>query len=272
MLPRMRAAPTALGRAAGVVLAAALACGCAGPGAGPAAARVFRFPEDTIAYPNELLWAYEVDSNGDWNSHTRVPSPDYARYCFVVARTARQFFGHARFAPGEPPTDEATLRERIREIVHSDPGRDLPEAQRVVIPGYANLRQLSQDREALLKQEAGGWWQSYAQRGNWRMILPFTRSHQLGQAHRLVAELDRNRPPVVHLVRFPHITINHAVVLFGYEDAGAEIRFSAYDPNHPDAPRTLRFDRTSRTFFFTRTDYFAGGRVDVYQIYHAFPY
>lgn len=103
-------------------------------------------------------------------------------------------------------------------------------------------------------------------------MLPFTRWHQEGQARQLVRALDLERAPVVHLARFPHITINHALVIFDYADAEDEIRFSAYDPNHSDGARILRFDRASRTFFFPRTDYFAGGRVDVYQIYHAFPY
>lgn len=254
-----------------LAVALLLLCDCAGADTRHVA-HTFRFPEDTIAYPNELVWAYAIDADGRWTSHERLPSPDYARYCFVLARTTRQFFGHARFDPDAEPLEEADLGARIHEIVSSDPGSDLPDDERVVIPGYANLRALSRDQEELLKQETGGWWQSYTQRGNWRMVIPFSRWHQEGQAAQLVAALDRKRPPVVHLARFPLITINHAVVLFAYEDTGAEIRFSAYDPNHPDAARILRFDRRSRTFLFPRTDYFEGGRVDVYQIYHTFPY
>jgi hypothetical protein len=262
---RSRAARAGSALALGLALAA-----CAGPARRiDVGLRAFQFERDTIAYPNELVWEYEPDEGGAWQGRSRVPTPDYARYCFVVARTARQFFGHARFDPGLPVADDESYRRLIRRVVDSSPGRDLPDAQRIVVPGYASLREFSREREALLKREAGGWWQSYTQRGNWRMVLPFPRRHQAGQAERLLAAVESNRPPVVHLARFPRITINHAVILYDSSQTEAEIRFQAYDPNHPDAPRTLRFDRASRTFLFPRTNYFPGGRVDVYQIYHA---
>jgi hypothetical protein len=248
-----------------------LAAGCATTHAPPEARR-FHFETDTIAFPNELVWEYGLDANGDWRGRSRVTSSGYARYCFVVARTVRQFFGHARFDPDQPVAAPETYRGLIRRVVASDPDRERPHAERIVVPGYANLRELSRAQEALLKQEAGGWWQSYLQRGNWRMVVPFTRAHQARQAERLAAAIDRGRPPVVHLARFPRITINHALVLYGHARTEDEIRFEAYDPNHPDAPRSLRFDRASRTFFFPRTNYFPGGRVDVYQIYHGLLY
>ena len=46
------------------------------------------------------------------------------------------------------------------------------------------------------------------------------------------------------------------------------IRFAAYDPNAPDAPATLSYDRATRTFTLPHNTYFRGGRVDVYEIYH----
>ena len=57
---------------------------------------------------------------------------------------------------------------------------------------------------------------------------------------------------------------------------GAEIGLAAvvagrivfYDPNAPDAPVQLAFDAGTRTFLLERNAYFAGGRVDVYEIYH----
>ena len=84
--------------------------------------------------------------------------------------------------------------------------------------------------------------------------------------------LDHSYPPIVHLFRFPRLTINHAVLLFAYEKSSSGIRFQAYDPNQPDDPVELFYESATRTFFFPRTIYFAGGRVDAYQIYDGLCY
>ena len=99
------------------------------------------------------------------------------------------------------------------------------------------------------------------------MIWPFSRHHQQKTAETLAAEIKRNRAPVVHLVRFPGLSINHAVVLFDATATEKEILFAAYDPNSPDKPATLTYDRTARVFSFPTNFYFPGGRVDVYEIY-----
>ncbi|PYI79727.1 MAG: hypothetical protein DME26_22915 [Verrucomicrobia bacterium] len=142
----------------------------------------------------------------------------------------------------------------------------------MVIPGFTDLNAFSLAQEQLLKDECGGAWQSYFQRGNWRMIVPFSRTHQARMAEQLVNSLKRNRPSVVHLARFPSLSINHAVVLFAATETGCEIHFAIYDPNDPEKPATLTYDRTARTFYFPANFYFAGGRVDVYEIYHAVNY
>jgi hypothetical protein len=245
-----------------------LACGCAQLGSEPASFdRPFRFSRDSFAFANELIWSYDFDSDGTWRGSPRLPRPSYTHRCFVLVRTARQFFESARFAPELPPPDPETLRTLVHRVAREDPRRPLPEEERVVIPGFASLRELSRARESLLKEEIGGVLWSYTERGNWRMVIPFTRAHQRETAERLVASLERNRPPIVHLVRFPRISINHAVLLFAYAELPGSIRFQAYDPNAPDAPTTLTFDRASRTFTLPRNSYFHGGRVDVYEIY-----
>jgi hypothetical protein len=45
------------------------------------------------------------------------------------------------------------------------------------------------------------------------------------------------------------------------------MRFSTYDPNLPAAPSTLTYLRPTQTFEMTRNHYFAGGRVDGFEIY-----
>jgi len=141
--------------------------GCAGPApaVGAHAPPSFRFARDTVAYSNDLVWEYEPDASGHLTGRPRESTPAYSRYCFVVVRTARQFFGHARFEPDRPAPDAETLRALVRRVVRASPRRIVPEAERVVIPGYPGLRALSRAHGDLLKEEAGHWWQSYLQRG-----------------------------------------------------------------------------------------------------------
>jgi hypothetical protein len=84
----------------------------------------------------------------------------------------------------------------------------------------------------------------------------------------LLAALKNKQPLVVHIVRFPQLTINHAVVFFDAREAEGKIDFTIYDPNEPAQPRHIFFHRSRRTFEFPANNYFPGGRVDVYQVFH----
>jgi hypothetical protein len=245
-------------------------CGCAtSTRVTPEASRPFDFEKDTFAYANELVWEYHFDDRGKWISQPRKPKPEYSHHCFVVARSARQFFQYATFAPAQPVADAKTYRRLVHRVMSIDPRKDIPDTEKVVIPGYADLQAFSRAQPTLLKSECGGAWQSYFQRGHWRMMMPFSRSHQQRTASQLMADIKNNLPPVVHLVRFPQLTINHAVMLFGATETEKEIQFSVYDPNNPKVPALLTYDRASRTFYFKFNDYFPGGRVDVYEIYRS---
>jgi hypothetical protein len=230
--------------------------------------RPFSFATDTFGFANELLWSYGHDAEGTWRSTERIPAPEYVHRCFVLVRSARQFFQHARFEPAQPKLSEAELGERVRAVVGTSPRIHLAEHERIVIPGYADLRALSRAHETLLKDALGGAVWSYVERGNWRMVIPISRRHQASTVEELKAAIDANRPPIVHLVRFPRIEINHALLLFAYAESETGVEFSAYDPNAPDGAVPLAFDRATRTFLLERNAYFAGGRVDVYEIYH----
>jgi hypothetical protein len=251
----------------------ALMTGCAGPrGSATSAQRGFDFQADTFSYPNDLVWVYHYDSKGKWVSERRQPKPDYTLHCFVVARCARQFFQFARFDPTQPVADEATYRRLIHRVVKTNPRRRVDEAHRVVIPGYANLRTLSEAQSACLKAECGSAWESYFQRGHWRMIFPFSRHQQERTAERLLERVHGHQPVVVHVVRFPQLSINHGLVVFDAQPDATEIRFTIYDPNSPEKPGALTYDRASRTFYLPANAYFPGGRVDVYEIYHRWDY
>ena len=233
----------------------------------------FDFQRDTFAYRNDLKWEYLFDDATGKTSHRRrEPEPDYTHHCFVVARSARQFFQHATFDAGRPAVDEADYRKLIHQVVGRDPMRCTADEERVVIPGFANLREFSLAREQLLKEECGGAWRSYLQRGHWRMVLPFTRGHQEREAARLAESIRENRPPIVHIVSFPQLAINHALVLFAVEEVADELHFAAYDPYDPSRPVPLTFDRSARKFLFDRNAYFTGGKVNIYEIYRAWNY
>jgi hypothetical protein len=250
-----------------------LVSGCATAGQPQSApTRQFDFRTDTFSFSNQLVWAYEYDANGKWTTHRRQPRPTYTQHCFLLARLTRQFFRNATFTPNQPIADEATYRRLIRRLIASNPRKTLSENEKIIIPGYPDLRAFSQAQEKLLKAESGSGWRSYFQRGHWRVVIPFSRHGQERTAQQLLAHLEQSPPVVAHLVRFPQCTINHAVILFGSKQTEKEILFLSYDTNTPSEPITLTYDRATRTFLFAANDYFPGGRVDVYEVYHKWNY
>jgi hypothetical protein len=259
--------------AAAALICLALLTGCGTPHQQtPAYSRAFDFQKDTFSFSNELVWVYQYDANGHWTTHNRDPKPTYAQHCFVLARTTRQFFLNARFDPTQPVTNEAAYRHLIRRVVSSSPRKPLAEDKKIVIPGYADLRTFSKDQEKLLKNNCGSGLESYFQRGHWRMIFPFSRSQQAAMAEQILAELERNPPVVVHVFRFPQLTINHAVIIFGASQDEKEITFQVYDPNDSARSSVITYERKTRTFQMPANDYFPGGWVDVYEVYHKWDY
>jgi hypothetical protein len=255
------------------LLLALLAAGCASSSHRQSFSRPFVFGQDTFAYANELVWEYDFDdATGKTSHHTRVPPPQYTHHCFVVARAAKQFFQNARFDPAQPRADEKTYRDLIRHVLSVSPRQALSDDRRTIIPGYTNLSAFSRDWEHLLKQEAGGAWQSYFQRGHWRMIFPLSRAHQNRMARQLLDSVRRNRPVVVHVVRFPSLAINHSIIVYDARESAEQITFEVYDPNDPTRPSSLVFNGANGRFTLPRNGYFTGGRVDAYEIYHAWNY
>ncbi|MFM2294429.1 MAG: hypothetical protein RLZZ350_842 [Verrucomicrobiota bacterium] len=225
----------------------------------------FDFSRDTFAYANGLKWIYTNTPDGQWITFTREPPPGYTLHCYVMARAARQFATHARFEPNYP-ADSHSLPHLVRAVIHAGA------TDEVVIPGYANLRAFSAANETLLKENCGGAWRCYVQHGNWRMIYPFTRAGQAREARRLADEIAAGELPIVHLCRFPQLTINHAVLLYAATTNASGLQFLAYDANNPRAPQPLQFDAASKTFQFAHNEYLQGGRVDAYEIYRDWRY
>jgi len=233
----------------------------------------FQFERDTFAFANELVWEYRLDpGTSTMTTFRNEPPPAYAHRCFVMVRSVRQFFYHARFDPASPVADAQTYRRRIREVVSRSPRRPSRETERIVIPGYDCLRSFSAAQEELLKAECGGAWQSYFVRSHWRMVFPVLRWHQERTAGRLTRALAARTPAIVHVFRFPRVTINHGIVLYDLAETPSALRFAAYDPNVPEHPAELSYHRADRTFFLPRNHYWAGGRVDVVEVYRGWLY
>jgi hypothetical protein len=230
--------------------------------------RRFEFDRDTFAFANELVWEYQFDAALQRIiSRTCHPPNTYTHRCFVMVRSARQFFYHARFDAAQPVADAETYRRRVREIVSRNPRIVSSEDRRVTVPGYASLRSFSAAQAAVLKAHCGGAWQSYFLRSHWRMILPVPRRHQERTATQLVRSVAERRAAIVHLFRFPQLTINHGIVLYDLAETATGLRFSAYDPNQPGEPTRLDYHRGDRTFYFPRNINWMGGKLNVVETY-----
>jgi hypothetical protein len=229
----------------------------------------FEFMRDSFAFANELIWEYRFDpASGKTNFARREPKPDYAHRCFVLTRAARQFLYHARFDPTAPPASEALYSERVRAIVRSDPRVPCAPKDRIVIPGHANLREFSTRHERLLKAECGGAWRSYFLRSHWRMIFPCSRIHQEATAGGLWHGIRQGGAPLIHLLLFPQLTINHGMILFEANEHPEGMSFAAYDPNQPARPAELIYSYNTKSFSLAANQYWAGGRLNIIEIFH----
>jgi hypothetical protein len=234
----------------------------------PKTPRRFDFQRDSFSFANELLWEYRLDLvKGKMNFRRREPKPDYAHRCFVLVRAARQFLFHARFDEEQKIAGDELYIGLIRKIVSCNPRLSGETENQITIPGFASLREFSADRESLVKNGCGDAWRSYVLRSHWRMIFPISRDHQKNTAANLLAAIQENFSPIVHLVKFPSLTINHGMILFDATEIDGGMEFSAYDPNDPQMPAILKFDRVKNEFLLPANSYWAGGGLNVIEIY-----
>jgi hypothetical protein len=236
-------------------------------------ARSFCFERDTFAFAHELVWKYHFDpATGAMTTFKTEPPPTYYHRCFVLVRATRLFFNYAKFAPELPQVNLETYQKLIRKIISQNPRRACAESERIIIPGFAGLRSFSQAHEKLLKAECGAAWESYFLRSHWRMIFKVYGRFQEKMAAKLKRSLQKRGVSLVHLFRFPRITINHGIVLYGFNESENKIEFTAYDPNIPEHPVKLIYEKKRRAFTFAPNIYWGGGVLSVMEIYCDFPY
>ena len=234
----------------------------AGPNAG------FDFHRDTLSFANWTVFSYE---NGRIVSHKNQFGHHYSRRCFVMTRTVDQFYKFARFEPKAPRLNDRDLAKRVRDITRRQPWHDpLPVEKRVVIPGYPNLRKLSQDRTDLIQRNIGLGWVVYLRPGNVRMFYEHSKKYQQHSHDELERTLARGEFFIAYLSDFPILHINHSVLVYKHSrprSADGSDHYLVYDPNHPDRPRHLEWLPETKEFSFEKDREFAGGFTRVFQVY-----
>ena len=236
------------------------------------AERSFVFQRDTFSFDNETALEYH---DGHASPRPRTPGEQpkrFTQHCFVMSRTIVQFRKFVRFEPKLTPLGDKELAERIRKITRLTPWSvPLAPRDRIVIPGYADLRSLSRARAEVLQKNIGLGWPTYFRPGNWRIGLP----HGPAQQARTHLELERALTAphgffVAYLTNFPRsLNINHGVLVYARKarDRGGSCQYAVYDPNHHDAPRTLKWSDRDRSFLYQHDSDFVGGPVIVWQVY-----
>lgn len=221
-------------------------------------APAFDFARDTFAFPNQI--------------RSRHPGRDdlYANYCFVLARGLRQFFVAARFDPAAPRLDHAGYVERVRRVGAVPPWQaPRPAAERVVIPGYAGLREFSRAEEAAVKEGLGGRFWTLVHWTNWRVTVPVSGDHQEAVARQTLEELARGRLVQLLVTNWPRPELNHTVVVFEARPTAAAVELVVWDPNDPAGPGRITFDRERRRFWAAGLYDTEPGPIRAFRMYHS---
>ena len=150
-----------------------------------------------------------------------------------MSRAAEQFRNFARFDPSLPPPDDDTLARLVRRVTGRGAWRSpLPPEKRVVIPGYADLRSLSEARALIVQENIGLGWTAYIRVGNWRMFPAFLNgpTQQRHTQERLEGCIARNDLFIGYLTTYPSLSVNHAIVIYGRRPATAADTSARSDP------------------------------------------
>ena len=232
--------------------------------------RGFDFKRDTFGFDNETALEYH---NGHASPRPPGEPPKrFTQHCFVMSRTVEQFRKFVRFEPALAPLSDKQLAERIRKIARMPAWKPaLAVKDKIVMPGYADLRSLSRNRAEIVQQNIGLGWPTYFRPGNWRILLPHGPAQQ-AKTHR---EMDRTLSApegffVAYLTNFPRsLNINHGVLVYARKNKNPAdgCCYTVYDPNHHDAPRTLEWSERDGCFRYQRDTDFVGGKVIVWQVY-----
>ena len=240
--------------------AALLACARAG-----VAAPEFDVRRDTLGWANETKFAYDIDAAGHLHISQRAVPAVYSNRCFVMSRTALQFRKFARFAPEQPRVSREEYTRLVRAIARIPVWSDGPH-ERIVVPGFRDLRSFSKTHTAMLQANLGGSLTSFLRLGNFRMAMGHPRLGQKWAADWLLKSIREDKLRAVFLTRFP--SMNHCVIAYrAFPRANGDVRFIVYDPNYEAQSARLDYIAARRSFDFERRWYFPGGQVNVMRVY-----
>ena len=225
----------------------------------PTSGAALRFGVDTLAFRNDIRWKNPGKTDM------------YANYCFVMARAVTQFYRFARFAPELPRVEPPVYTRLVSLVVARAPWEDpLPPAERVVIPGYASLHEFSAAQEAAVKAGLGGPFWTFVQWTNWRVVFPVTGGQQERVARETLAELDAGRMVQLLVTNLPKVELNHTVIAYDYRIyEGRFLEFIVYDPNEPEEPGWVAFDRAERSFFASGVYDTEPGVIRAFRMYYS---
>jgi hypothetical protein len=227
--------------------------------------RPFDVRRDTLAFANETVFQYGVDERGKLHISRRNQSPRYAHRCFVMSRGVMQFWQFARFDPEKARVSRVEYGRLVRRISKIPVWSNGPK-ERIVIPGFHDLREFSKAMPCILQENLGAWFPSYVRVGNYRMAIGHPRTGQAAAARWLDDSVSAGKPRALYLSRFPHM--NHCVVAFRTErKPNGDPRFWVYDPNYPGKAAWLDYRSATRSFEFEPRWYFPGGQVNVMRVY-----
>ncbi len=222
-----------LGALAGLLSGCSLVRPAAALKPGP---RAFDFATDTLAEPIPEAGA----------AANREPLADPALRGWADAQVARQFFLHARFEPAaQPPTSEQRIA-LVRAVLGRSPREASPEARRIVVPGYANLREFSRLHGYLLRAES--WLVCECASRAPLADRAFDLADGAGEAARLSAAVAANQPVLVRLYRRHQLRYQRALLVFATRDGEGGPRFAAYDPAAAREPVELAFNPAAGKF------------------------
>ena len=234
------------------------------------AASEFRFERDTFAFANQTVFEYH-EGHASLRKPSATKRDAYNRHCFVMCRTAVQFKKFARFEPRSNPLDDASLAARIRTVTRQAAWTEpLPDNQRIVFPGYKDLKDMSKARRELVQLSIGHGWPSYFRISNARMMFQDGTGYQERTHGRLNAALARGELFIAFLTTYPRFSINHSVLIYERKPSApnpGDDHYLVYDPNHPESPRDLTWSTRDRAFAYQKDWDFIGGFVRVYQVY-----
>jgi len=228
------------------------------------------YPDDTFAFKNETVWNY-VNGQPAPETPGAKREHQYDERCFVLSRSIVQFWKFARFDPSQKPLDATALAHRIREITERSVWLPaLAEQDRIVIPGYHNLREASAAMTATFQANLGLGWPFYFRFGNGVIAMWVSRHMEAALNAEVWHDLQMNTPTILWIYRFPSLKLNHViVVLSGTHDAHG-YHYHIYDPNYADRYSLLDYDPATRTFALEPRYYFPGGPVTARSIYRQF--